>query len=207
MKFNLNNIATAVALSAFLLTGCSNDEEKTEGFVDETANIDKNENGVTTEPLGENTLSGSDLGGGSTSGGDSFGGESLSADQSGASGSGGAAGTGGPNGTKTIYFMLDSSQVQEEFVPVIAEHAKSLKANPSQHVIIQGHTDERGSREYNVALGEQRAKTVAHMLTMQGVPESQIETVSYGEEKAVDAGHDESAWQVNRRAEIDYQGQ
>lgn len=201
MKLNLSTIA--FALSIVLLTGCSN-EEKAEGFVDETASIDKNENGVTTEPLGENTLSGSDLGGGSTTGGDSFGGESLSADQSVA---GGAAGTGGPNGTKTIYFMLDSSQVQEEFVPVIAEHAKSLKANPSQHVIIEGHTDERGSREYNVALGEQRAKTVAKMLIMQGVSESQVETVSYGEEKAVDAGHNESAWQVNRRAEIDYQGQ
>lgn len=203
MKVNLNTIAAACALSMVLLTGCSN-EEKTEGFVDETANID---NGVTTEPFGENTLSGSDLGGGGTGGGDSFGGESLNADQSGYGDFSGAAGTGGPHGTKIIYFMLDSSQVMEEFVPVIAEHAKSLKANPSQHVIIEGHTDERGSREYNVALGEQRAKTVAKMLVMQGVPESQVETVSYGEEKPVDAGHNESAWQVNRRAEIDYQGQ
>lgn len=195
MKFNLGNIILLCVLSSALLSGCSSTEEKSEGFVDETASID---NGINTQGLGESNLSGSEFG-------DSNGG-GYNAD-SGESGSGKyGGGQNGPGGSNTIYFMYDSSQVMEEFVPVIAQHAQHLKSNPSQHLVIEGHTDERGSREYNIALGEQRAKTVERMLSLQGVPQSQIETVSYGEEKPVASGHDESAWQVNRRAELDYQG-
>lgn len=192
MNFNLRNVAVAMMLVVMLLAGCSSTEDKAGGFVDETAGIDKPENGVTTQSLGDSALSGSELNGGN-----------------GANGSDGmnGAGQGGSGSTKTIYFMYDSSQVMEEFVPVIAQYAQNLKANPSRHLVISGHTDERGSREYNVALGEQRAKTVERMLTLQGVSAAQIETVSYGEEKPASEGHDESAWQLNRRAELDYQGQ
>ena len=102
--------------------------------------------------------------------------------------------------------MLDSSQVQQDFVPVVAAHSQYLLANPGQHVVLEGHGDERGSREYNIALGEQRAKAVASMMKVQGVNESQLEIVSYGEEKPAAFGHDESSWELNRRVELVYQG-
>lgn len=191
MKLSLSKIAIAVALTSTLLSGCSSTDEKSDSLSDANANG----TGVKTTGTGDGSLSGSEIDGANGSG-NGYG-------SNGAYGSNG----GGPNGTKTIYFMFDSSQVQEEFVPVIAAHAQSLQSNPSQHVIVEGHADERGSREYNIALGERRAKAVARMMTMQGASDSQIEVVSYGEEKPAASGHDESAWQLNRRAEIDYQGQ
>jgi len=100
--------------------------------------------------------------------------------------------------------MLDSSQVQEDFVPVIAAHARYLSSHGNQRIVLEGHGDERGSREYNIALGEQRAKSVANMLKVQGVSESQIDVVSYGEEKPAAFGHDESSWELNRRVEVVY---
>lgn len=106
---------------------------------------------------------------------------------------------------KIIYFTLDSSDVQPDFKPVVQAHAQYLVANPSLHVLLEGNTDERGSREYNIALGEGRARTVANMLMAQGVSETQIQIVSYGEEKPAAMGSDESAWEQNRRVEIVYQ--
>ncbi len=189
MKFGLNKVAFALAITLVLLSGCSSTEEKSGGLADGS------QGGVNTSGAGDSALSGSELGGGNgANGAGGYGADGMN-----------AGGHGGPNGTKTIYFMYDSSQVQEEFVPVIAAHAQSLQSNASQHVIVEGHADERGSREYNIALGERRAKAVARMMTMQGASDSQIEVVSYGEEKPAATGHDESAWQLNRRAEIDYQ--
>ena len=110
-----------------------------------------------------------------------------------------------PLSKRTIYFMLDSSEVMPDFVPVIAAHAHYLIANPVQRITLEGHGDERGSREYNIALGEQRAKSVAGMMKVQGVSENQLEIVSYGEEKPSAFGSDEAAWEKNRRVEIVYQ--
>ncbi|MEI6709014.1 MAG: peptidoglycan-associated lipoprotein Pal [Methylococcales bacterium] len=107
---------------------------------------------------------------------------------------------------KIIYFMLDSSDVQPDFVPVITAHAQYLVANPSLSLLIEGNTDERGSREYNIALGEQRARSVANLLLAQGVTSTQLRIVSYGEEKPAASGNDESTWEQNRRAELVYQG-
>ncbi|MGR8934910.1 MAG: peptidoglycan-associated lipoprotein Pal [Gammaproteobacteria bacterium] len=112
-----------------------------------------------------------------------------------------------PLAKRVIYFMYDSSQVEDEFVPVINAHAQYLIAHPGQHVVLDGHADERGSREYNIALGEQRAQAVLRMLQMQGVGGEQMEIVSYGEEKPAVNGHDEESWHQNRRVELRYQGQ
>ncbi|NOT85098.1 MAG: peptidoglycan-associated lipoprotein Pal [Methylococcaceae bacterium] len=189
MNLSFNKLALALALTTLLMSGCSSTDDKDAGFTDEnTAG-----SGVQTSGTGDNALSGSELGGSNGGGANGYGSDGM----------GGAGG--GPDGTKTIYFMYDSSQVMEEFVPVIAAHARSLKSNSGQHVIVEGHADERGSREYNIALSEQRAKAVKRMLTMQGAQDSQIEVVSYGEEKPASDGHDESAWQLNRRAVLDYQ--
>jgi len=112
-----------------------------------------------------------------------------------------------PLSQRTIYFEYDSSQVKEEFLQVIYAHAEYLTANPGQRIILEGHADERGSREYNIALGEQRAHAVARMMTAQGVSRSQLKSISYGEEKPAVEGHDDAAWQQNRRVELVYQGQ
>ncbi len=110
-----------------------------------------------------------------------------------------------PLSHQTIYFMYNSSQVQDEFVSVIQAHAQYLVANPGQRIILEGHADERGSREYNIALGEQRAKSVTRMMEVQGVSPGQVEVVSYGEEKPAAMELDEAAWQLNRRVEVVYQ--
>lgn len=108
---------------------------------------------------------------------------------------------------RTIYFDFDSNLVKEEFRPIVAAHAKYIAANGKAKMIIQGHTDERGSREYNLALGQRRSDAVKQMMTVLGAEGSRVETVSFGEEKPAVQGTGESAYAQNRRAEIVYQGE
>ena len=103
-----------------------------------------------------------------------------------------------------IYFDYDKSEIKPEFVNVLAAHAKFLNANVNFKVRLEGHTDERGSREYNIGLGERRAQAVRRALLLQGVNENQITTISYGEERPAVDGHDEEAYAKNRRVEISY---
>ena len=107
---------------------------------------------------------------------------------------------------RVIYFMYDSSEVMPEYISVINAHANYLASNPGKTVVLEGHADERGSPEYNIALGEQRAKSVAKLMQLQGASDGQLQTVSFGEEKPAVPGHDESAWQQNRRVELAYPG-
>ena len=109
-----------------------------------------------------------------------------------------------PLSRRIIYFDFDQSTVRPEFVDVINAHGRYLARNKSSSVRLEGHADERGSREYNIGLGERRAQAVRRMLKLQGVSDSQITTVSYGEERPVDEGHSESSWSANRRVEIVY---
>lgn len=97
------------------------------------------------------------------------------------------------------YFGFDSYQVTEDDKLSVYAHAKKLVKNPQSRVRLEGHTDERGSAEYNIALGERRAKAVANLLVSKGVSPTQIDIVSYGAEMPVDTGHDENAWEKNRR--------
>jgi peptidoglycan-associated lipoprotein len=101
-----------------------------------------------------------------------------------------------------IYFEFDSAEIRQEYVAVVAAHAQYLVKYPTASVRLEGHTDERGSREYNIGLGERRAQTVRRALLAQGVAESQITTVSYGEERPAVAGSDEAAFAQNRRVEL-----
>jgi peptidoglycan-associated lipoprotein len=141
------------------------------------------------------------------------------ADTAGASGAGANAGaTAGAGGAgteipgpqegllarKIIYFDFDSSEIKGEGTDIASAHAKYLAANPNLRVRLEGHTDERGSREYNIGLGERRAQAVRRALLLQGAADAQITTVSYGAERPADAGHDETAWAKNRRVEIVY---
>ena len=116
--------------------------------------------------------------------------------------------TQGPSGEllskRIVYFDFDSAEVRADSQTVVAAHARYLAGAPAQKVRLEGHADERGSREYNIGLGERRAQSVRRALMLQGVAEAQITTVSYGEERPAVAGSDEQAYAANRRVEIVY---
>lgn len=115
-----------------------------------------------------------------------------------------ASAAGPVNTAKIIYFDFDSYVVKPEFQSVIEAHAKYLNANKSRKMAIEGHTDERGGREYNLALGQKRAESVRRALGLLGVTDSQVEAVSFGKEKPAVSGFDEASMAKNRRAEINY---
>ncbi len=103
---------------------------------------------------------------------------------------------------KTIYFDYDSFVVKDEFRPTVEQYAKVLVADRKKRLTIEGHTDERGGREYNLALGQKRAESVQKALSLLGVADNQVEAVSYGKERPMAQGSDEAAWAKNRRAEL-----
>lgn len=103
-----------------------------------------------------------------------------------------------------VYFAYDSSELDADSQAIAEAHAAVLSNSPSTKVVLEGHADERGTREYNLALGERRAQSVADVLIALGVSAANIENVSYGEENPVAEGHDDSAWGLNRRVEIRY---
>ena len=105
---------------------------------------------------------------------------------------------------RSIYFDLDKYEVKDEYKDLVAAHAKYLTTNKGFKVLIQGNTHERGSREYSLSLGQKRAEAVKRSLSLLGVKDDQIESVSLGEEKPKNPGHDEAAWADNRRADILY---
>lgn len=106
--------------------------------------------------------------------------------------------------TRTVYFDFDKSEIRPEARPIIEAHARYLSDNRTASVTLEGHADERGTREYNVALGERRANAVRQLMTLMGASGQQIRTVSYGEERPVCMEHNESCWSQNRRVEIIY---
>jgi peptidoglycan-associated lipoprotein len=129
--------------------------------------------------------------------------------------------TGGPSGTslsalkdpknilskRSIFYDYDKFDVRDEYRALVEAHAKYLRENPNARMLIQGNTDERGSREYNVGLGQRRSDGVKRMMTLLGARDSQVESVSLGEEKPQADGHSEAAWSKNRRSDILYSGE
>lgn len=107
---------------------------------------------------------------------------------------------------RSVFFDYDSTVVKDEYKPLVTAHSRYLSSNRNQKITIDGNTDERGSREYNLALGQRRADSVKQMMILLGVKEDQIESVSFGEEKPRNPGHDEAAFAENRRADIRYAG-
>ncbi len=177
MKF-IHSVAVALVVVAF--TGCSSTGDKKDG---EVAVEDRGDAGV-------------DSGAVATGVGSGYGDltvESLSDPNS-------------PLSQRVIYFEYDSSEVASQDRPLVEAHAAFLAANPEIKVAVEGHADERGAREYNIGLGDQRAQSVRRMMEFQGVSPAQISTVSFGEEKPAVEGHDESAWSMNRRVELVYVG-
>jgi peptidoglycan-associated lipoprotein len=155
---------------------------------------------------------------GGTQDGDSYGSQDGSTTGSSTSGSGmGSSQYGSTSGSgagqqadsripevRTIYFDYDRDTIKSDYESVVMAHARYLRANPNAQVVLHGHTDERGTREYNMALGERRAGAVERFLNIQGVSPSQMSVVSYGEERPAVSGQDESAYAQNRRVVFNY---
>ena len=177
----------AALLLALLLAGCSTTADK---------DNDANQNAATVEDRSmTGSGSGDDDGGGATSQGldDDVGFSAASLDD-----------PNSPLSIRVIYFDYDSATIRSEFSDAIATHASYLAANPDASLTLEGHADERGSREYNLALGERRALTVRRQLVLLGASAGQINAVSYGEERPAVDGHDEQAYGMSRRVELIY---
>lgn len=110
----------------------------------------------------------------------------------------------GPYARKVIYFDFDKSEIKPEYADIVTTAAHTLSANPGVKLKLEGNTDARGTREYNIGLGERRAQAVRRALMLQGVAESQLSTVSFGAERPSTEGDDETAWSKNRRVELVY---
>jgi peptidoglycan-associated lipoprotein len=159
-------------------------------------------------PIEERPLGGTAAGG--ATGGTTTSGVTTAPVGGAATGGAGAAALRDPNNIlskRVIYFDYDSYVVKDEYRAIIDAHAKYLAANKAARVTLQGHTDERGTREYNIALGQKRADAVKKLMLLLGATEMQVETVSFGKEKPKTDGHDESAWSQNRRVEIVHAGE
>ncbi len=111
----------------------------------------------------------------------------------------------GPLAKRSVYFDFDSYSVKSDYDQLLQAHGRYLQSHPQHHILIQGNTDERGTSEYNLALGQKRAEAVKKALEADGVADSQMEAVSLGKEKPMAQGHDEASWAQNRRADIIYQ--
>jgi peptidoglycan-associated lipoprotein len=116
-------------------------------------------------------------------------------------------GVGGALGERSIYYDFDKYAIKDQYKPVVDAHGSFLLSHPASKVILQGNCDERGSREYNLGLGQRRADSVRKVLAAKGVKDSQMETISFGKEKPRNPGHNEKAWAENRRTDIVYQGE
>lgn len=183
-KLIMSLLATTV-----LIAGCPSKPPKTD--VPATSNVPASTSAPSTQPVPGNSGSqGSNVATVNTDRGTT---------------AGGALGPPGALGAqRVIYFDYDSSDIRTEFIDVVSAHGRFLASNATVRVRLEGHSDERGSREYNIALGERRAQTVKKALALQGVQDSQIAIVSYGEERPAAAGSDDNAWAKNRRVEIVY---
>lgn len=152
------------------------------------------------EELGYGTYAGQPGGSGAQAGGVTDG----SVGAGGAMDDSAAAGPRASMKNRTVYFDYDRDDVKNEYRQIVADHGRYLAANPGARIRLEGHADERGSREYNIGLGERRAQAVKQALLLQGAGASQLTTVSYGEERPAATGSDEESWGLNRRVEIVY---
>lgn len=105
---------------------------------------------------------------------------------------------------KVVFFDYDTAEIQPQYLPLLRTHAGFIAGNAGVRVTLEGHTDERGTRDYNLALGEGRADSIKRFLIAEGVPVDRLTTLSYGEERPADPGHSEQSWALNRRVELVY---
>lgn len=181
----MNNLKTlAAVLVVALVTACAGPSKST---VDEGA--------AGTAGAGQGGAASSGVADGGMGQGGAMGGDAAG---------GALGGPGASQENRIIYFEFDRFDIKPEYNTILQAHAKYLSANPSARVRLEGHADERGSREYNIGLGEKRGQSVRNVLLLQGAVSDQIATVSFGEERPAVIGSDDEAWSLNRRVEIVY---
>lgn len=180
----MNKILITCLLSSLLMVGCTSDDESIENQTD---------SGVISEQgMGDGTeLDGSDAQVSMIAD------ESLTVQQM-------LDEPDSPLSSRVIYFDYDSAKVTDDSMAILEAHGNFIASNGNVSVRLEGHADERGSREYNIALGDRRAQSVRRILLFQGTSSEQLETISYGEEQPAEIGHDDSAWSKNRRVELVY---
>jgi peptidoglycan-associated lipoprotein len=187
----------AVMFTVSLLAACSANPLKTDTAEAQTGDVSVEDRNATTSGVEGTNIEGEDLNGVEAQvvvGEDAFKGSELDDPDS-------------PLSNRVIYFEYDSSSVRQEDEATLAAHAEYLGRNPNATVRLEGHTDNRGSREYNLALGERRALAIRQILMLQGASINQFQVTSFGEERPAVEGDDDSAWQLNRRVELKYIGQ
>ncbi|PAU79280.1 peptidoglycan-associated lipoprotein Pal [Halomonas salipaludis] len=178
MQFSSYAKGLALAASLVFVAGCSSSGGTQDGSMDGTSG-----SGAAGQGVGSGQVSGTGMNGGN--------GSSQASQQ-------------GIPSVRTIYFDFDRDTIRSEFESVLNAHAQYLRANPNARVVLEGHTDERGTREYNMALGERRANSVQRFMGVQGVSPSQLEVVSYGEERPAVRGQNEDSYAQNRRVVFSY---
>ncbi len=172
-------ISSALAIAA-LLAGCSSGVDLDNAPVEDKAGTALPTTGGNSGNTGQSSVAGVDL-------------------------SQSARDAAGPVGVgKVVHFDYDSYAIRADYQDLIESHARFLKASPARKVMLEGHTDDRGGREYNLALGQKRAEAVSRALGLLGVPNAQMEAVSFGKEKPAAAGNSEDAYAQNRRVELSY---
>jgi len=178
------------AVFVAVLAGCAStpEEQEAAGVEDRKPGAKPPTIGAQTQPIKQPPVAGVDLT-------QRPGGRSILTDPS------------SPLSKRSIYFDYDRYDVKEEFRPLVEVHARYLRDNQTMKMLIQGNTDERGSREYNLALGQRRSEAIKRMMLLLGAREEQVEAVSLGEEKPKATGSTEEAWAQNRRGDILYQGE
>lgn len=186
-----------VVLSAALLFGCSSNPFKSDSEAEaQTGDVAVEDRSATTSGVEGSNIDGEDLGGAEAQvvvGEETFTGNELDDPAS-------------PLSNRVVYFEYDSSTVRQEDQETLAAHAEYLGNNPNATVRLEGHTDDRGSREYNLALGERRALAIRQILMLHGASINQFQVTSFGEERPAVEGSEESSWQLNRRVELKYVG-
>ena len=185
-----------LVLAVLFAAGCSTQPSQPTAPIDDRSTT----SGATTTPgastsgAGSGGVSGSSVPGAGSSGSSSVGSNVLR----------------DPNNIlskRSVFFDFDSFVVSDQYRPLVEAHGRYLAGNRSARATVQGNTDERGSREYNIALGQRRADAIKRMMTLLGAQDAQVETVSFGKEKPRNPGHDEAAWAQNRRGDIVHAGE
>ena len=184
-----------VGFAALLAAGCSTQPSQPEAPIDDrSAASGTTTPGASTAGTGSGGVSGSNVPGSGAGAGATAGSNVLR----------------DPNSIlskRSVFFEFDSFVVSDQYKPLVEAHGRYLAGNRGARATIQGNTDERGSREYNIALGQRRADSIKRMMTLLGAQDSQVETVSFGKEKPRNSGHDEAAWAQNRRGDILHAGE
>lgn len=183
----MNKITGALTIGVLLLTGCATQTEELDNQTDQSVQEPMTEQQMPTEAA--TPITGAET--------QAMQSEVLTAQQL-------LEQQDSPLATRVIYFEYDSAKVSDESLGLLEAHGNFIAANGDVNVRLEGHADERGSREYNIALGDRRAQSVRRILLFQGASTGQLDTISYGEEQPAELGHDEAAWSMNRRVELVY---